>query len=65
MRVRYCSHFTIQEGRKHIVRRMLATLGLRVKRLKRLSHAGISIDRIPIGGYREITSKEYPRLINS
>ncbi|MBT4485450.1 MAG: rRNA pseudouridine synthase [Candidatus Latescibacteria bacterium] len=49
---------TIHEGRKRLVRRMLAHIGHPVVTLERISFGGITADAIPPGSYRPLTSKE-------
>jgi len=53
---------TIQEGRNRQIRRMAEATGVVVSKLKRISFAGISIEDVPIGTYRELTEKEIARL---
>ena len=53
---------TIKEGRNRQIRRMAEASGVVVTKLKRISFAGISIEGVPIGTYRELTEKELARL---
>ena len=53
---------TIKEGRNRQIRRMAEATGLVVSKLKRVSFAGLTIEGVPIGQYRELTGKEIYRL---
>lgn len=53
---------TIKEGRNRQIRRMAEATGLLVSKLKRVAFAGLTIEGIPIGKFRELTSKEAYRL---
>ncbi|MCK9462900.1 MAG: rRNA pseudouridine synthase [Proteobacteria bacterium] len=53
---------TIKEGRNRQIRRMAEATGVEVIKLKRISFAGITIDGVPLGTYRELTDKELARL---
>ena len=53
---------TIHEGRKRLVRRMLAHIGHPVVTLERISFGGITAHAIPPGSYRSLTTKEVKRL---
>jgi 23S rRNA pseudouridine2605 synthase len=53
---------TIQEGRNRQIRRMAEATGVTVSKLKRVSFAGITIDGVPLGTYRELSEKEIARL---
>lgn len=52
----------IHQGRKHQVRRMLAAIGHPVITLDRRSFGGITGKGLPVGSYRQLTSKEVERL---
>ena len=53
------AELTIEEGRYHQVKRMIAALGGRVTYLKRLSMAGLELDeKLEPGEYRELTEGE-------
>lgn len=52
----------IHEGRKHIVRRMLAHLGYRVVSLKRIRLANIILGDLGEGQVRELARKEFEEL---
>jgi 23S rRNA pseudouridine2605 synthase len=49
---------TIHEGRKHQVKRMLAAVGLPVKKLHRSSYAGLELKGLKPGQWRELSEKE-------
>jgi 23S rRNA pseudouridine2605 synthase len=53
---------TIHEGRKHQVKRMLQALGHPVRRLHRNRYAGLTLDGLAPGEWRELTSDEVKRL---
>lgn len=57
------AELTIEEGKYHQVKRMIAVLGGRVTYLKRLSMAGLELDeRLEPGEYRELTEGEIALL---
>jgi len=49
---------TLTEGRNREVRRMLAALGVRIRRLERVSFGPIRLGRLPEGASRELTAEE-------
>jgi 23S rRNA pseudouridine2605 synthase len=53
---------TIHEGRKHQVKRMLAAVGHPVRRLHRSSYAGLTLDGLEPGEWRELDASEVERL---
>jgi 23S rRNA pseudouridine2605 synthase len=53
---------TIKEGRNRQIRRMADATGVSVSKLKRVSFAGITIEGVPLGTYRELSEKELARL---
>jgi 23S rRNA pseudouridine2605 synthase len=53
---------TIHEGRKHQVKRMLETVGHRVRRLHRKAYAGLTLDGLAPGEWRELTREEVAQL---
>jgi len=53
---------TIHEGKKRQVRRMLETLGYRVKRLVRTRFGNLTIDGLPDGKWRHLTDAEVDEL---
>ncbi len=53
---------TIKEGRNRQIRRMAEASGLLVSKLKRVAFAGITFEGIPIGKYRELSSRELYKL---
>jgi 23S rRNA pseudouridine2605 synthase len=53
---------TIREGRNRQIRRMGEATGLDISKLKRVSFAGLTVENIPVGKYRELTSRELAKL---
>ena len=53
---------TLHEGRKHQVKRMLAAVGHPVRRLHRSAYAGIGVEGLDPGRWRELTADEVARL---
>jgi 23S rRNA pseudouridine2605 synthase len=53
---------TIHEGRKHQVKRMLAAVGHPVKRLHRSRYAGLTLEGLEPGAWRELEPSEVRRL---
>ena len=53
---------TIHEGRKHQVKRMLDAVGHPVTRLHRSVYAGLTLEGLESGAWRELTSREVERL---
>lgn len=56
---------TIHEGRKHQVKRMLAAVGLPVKKLERTKYGPLDIIGIRPGEWRDLTTEEINRLIQA
>ena len=52
----------IQEGRKHQVKRMLAAVGYPVSRLHRSRYAGLTLNELEPGAWRELEPGEVARL---
>ena len=52
----------LHEGRKHQVKRMLAAVGHPVVRLHRSAYAGLTLDGLEPGAYRELTAREVEQL---
>jgi len=52
----------LHEGRKHQVKRMLAAVGHPVGRLHRSEYAGLTLDGLEAGAWRELTPAEVERL---
>src|SRR5579875_107846 len=52
----------LHEGRKHQVKRMLAAVGLPVRRLHRSVYAGLALDGLEPGGWRELAPGEVEHL---
>jgi 23S rRNA pseudouridine2605 synthase len=53
---------TIHEGRKHQVKRMLEAVGHPVRTLHRKAYAGLTLDGLEPGEWRELSSDEVRRL---
>ncbi|NOZ23740.1 MAG: rRNA pseudouridine synthase [Planctomycetes bacterium] len=53
---------TLREGKNREIRRILARLGYRVKRLRRVAIAGITDPRLKPGAFRRLTRTEVERL---
>jgi 23S rRNA pseudouridine2605 synthase len=53
---------TIHEGRKHQVKRMLQAVGHSVRRLHRSRYAGLTLDGLAPGEWRELTPEEVASL---
>jgi 23S rRNA pseudouridine2605 synthase len=53
---------TIHEGKKHQVKRMLQAVGHPVRRLHRKVYAGLTLDGLAPGEWRELSSDEIKRL---
>jgi 23S rRNA pseudouridine2605 synthase len=53
---------TIHEGKKHQVKRMLAAVGHPVRRLHRSSYAGLTVDGLGPGEWRELSVDEVAQL---
>ena len=53
---------TLKEGRNRQIRRMGEATGLDVKKLKRVSFAGLTIEGLPIGEYRILKEAELKKL---
>jgi 23S rRNA pseudouridine2605 synthase len=53
---------TIHEGRKHQVKRMLEAVGHPVRRLHRSTYAGLTLEGLEAGDWRELTPEEIARL---
>src|SRR4051794_31134945 len=53
---------TIHEGRKHQVKRMLESIGHPVTHLHRSIYAGLTLDGLEPGAWRELTADEVTRL---
>lgn len=56
---------TLHEGRKHIVRRLLAEVGHPVRRLVRTAIGPIQLGDLPPGQLRELTPKELGSLLDA
>ena len=52
----------LHEGRKHIVRRLLASVGLPVSRLTRTAVGPVKLERMRVGSIRRLTRGEVGQL---
>ena len=52
----------LHEGRKHIVRRLLAHVGLPVSRLTRTAVGPVQLNRMRVGSIRKLTRQELGSL---
>jgi 23S rRNA pseudouridine2605 synthase len=52
----------LHEGRKHQVKRMLEAVGHPVRRLHRSVYAGLTLDGLEAGEWRELTAREVEQL---
>jgi 23S rRNA pseudouridine2605 synthase len=52
----------LHEGRKHQVKRMLAAVGHPVTRLHRSGYAGLTLEGLAAGDWRELTAREVEQL---
>ena len=55
----------LHEGRKHQVKRMLAAVGHPVMRLHRARYAGLAVDDLELGAWRELEPAELAQLRRS
>lgn len=53
---------TITEGRNRQVRKMCETVGFEVKKLKRVSFGGVTLDGLSVGEYRPLKPHEIKKL---
>jgi 23S rRNA pseudouridine2605 synthase len=54
---------TLFEGRQNQIRRMFQSLGFLVEKLKRVKVGPLSLDKLPLGEFRELTPSEVARLL--
>ncbi len=55
---------TITEGKNHEVKNMFSYFGYKVIKLKRIKYAFFTLDKLKIGEYRKLNSKEIKELYN-
>jgi 23S rRNA pseudouridine2605 synthase len=53
---------TLTEGRQNQIRRMFKSLGFLVEKLRRVRIGALSLDKLPLGTFRELTPVEIKRL---
>ena len=58
-------HIVLTEGKKRQIRRMCEALHHNVINLKRIRVMNIELDKIPLGGFREIKGKELDTFLQS
>jgi 23S rRNA pseudouridine2605 synthase len=58
-----CVELTIHEGRKHQVKRMLEAVGHPVRRLHRREYAGLNVEGLLPGEWRELSEEEVASLV--
>ena len=56
------SRITVQEGKYHQVRRMMASRGMTVRYLRRETEGGLTLEGLPLGEVRELTADEVHAL---
>ncbi len=56
---------TTEEGRNHFVKRMFSHFKYHVKKLHRESIGFLSVEKLPLGNYRELTPKEIERVMKT
>jgi len=61
-RLKAALEITLREGRNREIRRMLARLGHKVRRLTRIRMGRLSIRNLPAGGFRRLTEDEVKYL---
>jgi 23S rRNA pseudouridine2605 synthase len=54
---------TLTEGRQNQIRRMFRSLGFLVEKLRRVRIGPLSLDKLPLGTFRELTPVEVKRLV--
>ena len=54
---------TLTEGRYREVKRLCRAVGLRVRRLVRVAYGPLRLERLPPGGWRELTPREVAALL--
>lgn len=57
------SRITVQEGKYHQVRRMMAARGMPVLYLKRISEGGLTLGSLPLGQVRKLEQAEIEMLL--
>lgn len=53
---------TLREGRNREIRRMMKALGVRIRRLRRVSFGPVELGSLPSGGWRRLDRKEIEAL---
>lgn len=55
-------HVTLREGKNRQIRRMAEAVGLNIKKLKRLSFAGLTVEGVRVGQYRVLSDLEIKKI---
>lgn len=58
------SQISVQEGKYHQVRRMLAARGMPVTYLKRVAEGGLRLEDLPAGAVREVEEAQWQSLVS-
>ncbi len=59
---RFILEITVREGMNREIRRVLARVGLRVKRLKRVRFGSLILGKLPEGAYRTLSREEVVQI---
>lgn len=62
---RYSYIFTMAEGKKREVRRLVASAGAKINRLKRIAIGGLNIGSLPSGEWRYLTANDIKASLKS
>ena len=54
----------LSEGKKHEIKKIFFKLGAPVSRLHRIEFAGIKLNKLKIGEYKQLTEKEFRILFD-
>ncbi len=57
-----CYHLALIEGRNRHIRRLLAAIGVRVTRLRRIRVGPVTLGTLAVGAYRPLTAREIAAL---
>lgn len=57
-----CIELVLTEGKNREIRRMLETLGIRIRDLKRISWGDFTLGELPAGDFRELSASETAEL---
>ena len=59
---KYTCHVILGEGRKRQIRRMFAAVGVRISRLHRTQIGNLKLETLPLGHWRELSTREIETL---